>query len=460
MIPLNKKKKDEKISNLGSIDTARKLAEDYVNFNYDTFAEGDTYKSLEKRYDANGQRAMQNTLGQVAARTGGMASSYATSAANQSYNDWMSNLEDAARSLYESERKELGDRYSVANSMYLQDRDEQRYIEERDYDRSEDRRIEGKSDAAMIIESLLKSGRSPESIDPDLILKSGMPLEYWVSESYNMDAEEKEENNSETLEDYKNIIAEGGTVSLADWVAAGGNEATYNGLMSVGTNSNKQKTLAQYMASLSDGVFVDRQVFIDAGGDVAVYDAYKNAYDEAKAKGEAANKATVATSALNTLIATNADVDWDSEEIQQLITESGKNPLEWNALIADAQEKAQADADAKAMAKAEDEILWHIKAGKGVNTLEEELVLASGRSPEYWENYEKVYNASQAVPETYKQPTPEDLEDIMDRIYAVDENGNYTQFKTLYAEKSWISMLKAMYGEDFAANVQTLLEAR
>jgi hypothetical protein len=64
------------------------------------------------------------------------------------------------------------------------------------------------------------------------------------------------------------------------------------------------------------------------------------------------------------------------------------------------------------------------------------------------------------VPETYKQPSPEDLEDIMDRIYAVDENGNYTQFKTLDAEKSWISMLKAMYGVDFAANVQTLLEAR
>jgi hypothetical protein len=344
--------------------------------------------------------------------------------------------------------------------MYLQDRDEQRYIEERDYDRSEDRRIEGKSDAAMFIESLLKSGRSPESIDPDWISKSGMPLEYWVSEGYNMDAEEKEENSSKTLEDYKDIIAEGGTVSLADWKAAGGNEATYNGLMSVGTNSNKQKTLDQYMASLSDGVFVDRQAFIDAGGDVAVYDAYKNAYDEAKAKGEAANKATVATSALNALIATNADVDWDSEEIQQLITESGKNPLEWNALIADAQEKAQADADAKAMAKAENEILAHIKAGNGVNTLDREFVEDSGRSWDYWKNYEKVYKASQEVPEEYKQPTPEEIKKTMDMIYAVDKDGNYTNFKTLDAEKSWISLLESMYGEDFAANVQTLLEAR
>lgn len=345
MIPLNKKKKDEEISNLG--DTARKLAEDYVNFNYDTFTEGDTYKSLEKRYDANGQKAMQNTLGQVAARTGGMASSYATSAANQSYNDWMSNLEDAARSLYESERKELGDRYSVANGMYLQARDEQRYIEERDYDRSEDRRIEGKSDAATTIRSLLESGRSPESIDPDLISKSGMPLEYWVSEGYNMDAEEKEKNS--------------------------------------------QKTLDQYMASLSDGVFVDRQVFADAGGDVAVYDAYKQAYDDAKAKGEAANKATVATSALNALIATNADVDWDSEEIQQLITDSGRNPLEWDALIADAQEKAQADADVKAKADATENILMHISAGNGANTLDRELVVASGKSWDYWQNYEETY---------------------------------------------------------------------
>jgi hypothetical protein len=64
------------------------------------------------------------------------------------------------------------------------------------------------------------------------------------------------------------------------------------------------------------------------------------------------------------------------------------------------------------------------------------------------------------VHEEYKQPTPEEIKKTMDMIYAVDKDGNYTNFKTLDAEKSWISMLKAMYGEDFAANVQTLLEAR
>lgn len=421
MIPLNKKKKDEEISNLGS--TARKLAEDYVNFNYDTFTEGDTYKSLEKRYDANGQKAMQNTLGQVAARTGGMASSYATSAANQSYNDWMSNLEDAARSLYESERKELGDRYSVANGMYLQARDEQRYDEElaydrrwnedeRTYNRSEKARLEGENDAITTIEEMIAAGTPIDEIDPNLIKQSGYGTGYW------------------------------------------GSYATNEG------NAKNKETLDDYMAALSDGVFVDRQTFIDAGGDVAVYDAYKQAYDEAKAKGEAANKATVATSALNALIETNADVDWDSEEIQKLITESGKNPLEWNAKIAQAQEEAQAAADAEAMAKAVEEILTHIKAGNGANTLKREFVEDSGRSWEYWKNYEKVYKASQAIPAAYEQPTPEEIKETMDMIYAVDKDGNYTNFKTLDAEKSWISLLESMYGEDFAANVQTLLEAR
>lgn len=456
MIPLNKKKKDEEISGLGSIDTARKLAEDYVNFNYDTFAEGDTYKSLEKRYDANGQRAMQNTLGQVAARTGGMASSYATSAANQSYNDWMSNLEDAARSLYESERKELGDRYSVANSMYLQARDEQRYDEElaydrrwnedeRTYNRSEKARLEGENDAIATIEEMIAAGTPIEDINPALIERSGYGPEYWGSYATN----EGNAKNKETLEGYEDIIAEGGDVTLDQWLAAGGNEADYNSVMSIGANADAKQTLNSYMNAMADGAFVDRQTFIDAGGDVAVYDAYKQAYDEAKAKGEAANKATVATSALNTLIATNADVDWDSEEIQQLITDSGKNPLEWNALIVQMQEEAAAE-----------EISTHIIAGNGTNTLEEDLVEASGRSLEYWKNYEKVYKASEEVPVAYEQPTPEELKEITDMIYDVDKDGNYTNFKTLDAEKSWISLLESMYGEDFAANVQTLLEAR
>lgn len=61
------------------------------NWNYDP--EADTsYQAYKRQYTDLGNKAMRNTLGQVSARTGGLASSYATSAAQQSYNDYMTQL--------------------------------------------------------------------------------------------------------------------------------------------------------------------------------------------------------------------------------------------------------------------------------------------------------------------------------------------------------------------------------
>ena len=62
-----------------------------------------------------GQQAMQDTLGQVSARTGGYASSYATSAANQSYNDYMTALEDAARAMYQDSLNQQRDNLGMVN---------------------------------------------------------------------------------------------------------------------------------------------------------------------------------------------------------------------------------------------------------------------------------------------------------------------------------------------------------
>ena len=62
-------------------------------FSYD--AEQDPlYGQYKQSYTRNGQRAMQDTLGQVSARTGGLASSYAESAAQQTYNNYMAALAD------------------------------------------------------------------------------------------------------------------------------------------------------------------------------------------------------------------------------------------------------------------------------------------------------------------------------------------------------------------------------
>lgn len=82
--------------------------------NYQDFQNGSEYQDLNTRYTDRGNKAMENTLAQVAARTGGLASSYATMAANNSYNDYMSQLEDAARNLYSQRLNESQEAYKLA----------------------------------------------------------------------------------------------------------------------------------------------------------------------------------------------------------------------------------------------------------------------------------------------------------------------------------------------------------
>ena len=103
---------------IGTEANLRKLATEALSMNYDDFTKGNDYASLAKRYSQQGQKAMDDTIGKVAARTGGLASSYATAAGNQAYNDWMGNLEEAARYLYDSQKQEKMNAYSIAQGIY------------------------------------------------------------------------------------------------------------------------------------------------------------------------------------------------------------------------------------------------------------------------------------------------------------------------------------------------------
>ena len=72
------------------------ITKDILNreaFSYDP-EQDDLYKQYKESYTRNGEQAMKNTLGQVSARTGGLASSYATTAAQQTYDGYMSALAD------------------------------------------------------------------------------------------------------------------------------------------------------------------------------------------------------------------------------------------------------------------------------------------------------------------------------------------------------------------------------
>jgi hypothetical protein len=110
-----------------NLDKANSIARILEAMNYGDWTKGDAYQALAGRYGENGRISMQNTLGQVASRTGGLASSYAASAAQQQYNQYMAQLEEVARQLYSQERDDLMDSASLyrnlANDEYDRYRD-------------------------------------------------------------------------------------------------------------------------------------------------------------------------------------------------------------------------------------------------------------------------------------------------------------------------------------------------
>lgn len=69
------------------------LVSDYLgsSFSYDQ-SRDPAAQAYRENYIQNGQRAMQDTMAQAAARTGGLASSYATQAGQQAYNSYMLDL--------------------------------------------------------------------------------------------------------------------------------------------------------------------------------------------------------------------------------------------------------------------------------------------------------------------------------------------------------------------------------
>lgn len=106
------------------------LGQQLLNMNYTDWTQGEQYQALADRYGQQGRMSMQDVLGQISSRTGGLASSYATTAAQQQYNQLMSQLEEAAMDMYNVERSDLYDRANMAR-QYAQD-DYNRYLDEWD----------------------------------------------------------------------------------------------------------------------------------------------------------------------------------------------------------------------------------------------------------------------------------------------------------------------------------------
>ena len=92
-------------------------------FSYDL--NGDMlYKQLAQQYQIQGRQAMQDTMGQAAALTGGYGSSYASTAGNQAYQAYLQQLNDRAPELYNlalntynAEGDRLSQNYSMLRGM-------------------------------------------------------------------------------------------------------------------------------------------------------------------------------------------------------------------------------------------------------------------------------------------------------------------------------------------------------
>lgn len=83
------------------------------DFSYDVNKDP-LYAQYAQQYLTEGQRSMKDTLGQIASRTGGMASSYGTTAAQQAGDYYASQLANKVPELYQ-----------LAYSMYLDDKESQ-----------------------------------------------------------------------------------------------------------------------------------------------------------------------------------------------------------------------------------------------------------------------------------------------------------------------------------------------
>lgn len=183
-------------------DLLNKVANELASMNYENWTQGDQYKALADRYGSQGQMSMQDVLGQISSRTGGLASSYATTAAQQQYNQFMSQLEDVARQMYSSDRSDLLDKANMYRQLgqddynkYLTDlgqwntdrnfqygvyRDsveDKRYADETAWEREQYGNTQSenqKSAARDRIAAYLAAGGKIADLDQDLIAASGL----------------------------------------------------------------------------------------------------------------------------------------------------------------------------------------------------------------------------------------------------------------------------------------------
>lgn len=180
------------------------LAQKYLNreaFSYDP-EQDPTYQQYKDSYTRQGKQAMEDTLAQVSARTGGLASSYASTASQQTYDGYMAALADKipelkqlAYQMYMDEGNQMlqdvnlmrglrSDKYGVYQDDLAQYNTDKAfnanqywtgkqfdYNQEQDQQNREDQQQADARDRAL---SFLQAGGKASELSPDLVEKSGL----------------------------------------------------------------------------------------------------------------------------------------------------------------------------------------------------------------------------------------------------------------------------------------------
>lgn len=156
----------------GNKSTLERLAQ----MSYSDWKQGEEYRALQEMYRKNADTAMQDVLGQLSARTGGLASSYAAAAASQQYNDVMAQLESIARQMYEGDRSAAMDAYQLeqaaADKAYDRAMVERQYSDAQTLQRKQEAET-GKADARDRVNAYLAVGGSSADLDRALLQQSG-----------------------------------------------------------------------------------------------------------------------------------------------------------------------------------------------------------------------------------------------------------------------------------------------
>lgn len=183
-------------------------------FSYDS-ANDPLYKYFANMYQRNGERAMRDTLGELSARTGGLASSYAGSMAQGSYNEYMQGLNDIVPELY-----------NLAYSIYQNEGDEQRAnlemlqaLEQGDYAKYRD---------------LLSQWNTDRSFDYGL-LSDQIGLDYQRERDALSDAQDAREWQYKLQQDAEKTASGAGASSNGNYTGSGGGDEgdDGNGLFSL-----------------------------------------------------------------------------------------------------------------------------------------------------------------------------------------------------------------------------------